>query len=105
VFAAKECKVRTTDRDFDRSDPTRTRPPPVVMFGATFGNLFASGPKLNYDVEPAFDARAFGVWTHARGRCKVRNHEMNRKHGNENDDVLKHVLKHVVIVVASLATG
>jgi hypothetical protein len=42
------------------------------MFGATFGNLFASGPKLNYDVDPAFDARAFGVWTHARGRCKVR---------------------------------
>ena len=43
-----------------------------IMFGATFGNLFASGPKLNYDVDPAFDARAFGVWTHARGRCKVR---------------------------------
>ena len=43
-----------------------------IMFGATFGNLFASGPKLNYDMDPAFDARAFGVWTHARGRCKVR---------------------------------
>lgn len=84
--------MRTADRDFDRSDPGIAIP--VVMFGATFGNLFASGPKLNYDVEPAFDARAFGVWTHARGRCKVRNHEMNRKHGNGND-----VLKHVVAVV------
>ena len=84
-------RMRTTDRDFG----SIRRP---VMFGATFGNLFASGPKLNYDVEPAFDARAFGVWTHARGRCKVRgrrNHEVNhRKHGNghdeNDDDVSKH---------------
>ena len=87
--------MRTTDRDFG----SIRRP---VMFGATFGNLFASGPKLNYDVEPAFDARAFGVWTHARGRCKVRrrrNHEVNESivnmDGNghdENDDgdVSKH---------------
>lgn len=59
----------------DRSiDPyTRARDD---MFGATFGNLFASGPKLNYDVDQPFDARAFGVWTHARGRCKVRKREM-----------------------------
>jgi len=41
------------------------------MFGS-FGNLFASGPKLNYDIERDFDARAFGVWRHSRGRSKVR---------------------------------
>jgi hypothetical protein len=41
------------------------------MFGS-FGNLFASGPKLNYDVDRDFDVRAFGVWRHARARSKVR---------------------------------
>jgi hypothetical protein len=41
------------------------------MFGS-FGNLFASGPKLNYDVDKDFDVRAFGVWRHARARSKVR---------------------------------
>jgi hypothetical protein len=39
----------------------------------TLGNLFASGPRLKYDLEGSFgDVASFGAWTHARGRCQVR---------------------------------
>ena len=61
--------IRDAD-DADDSAPTPERAA-AAMFGS-FGNLFASGPKLNYDIERDFDARAFGVWRHSRGRSKVR---------------------------------
>jgi hypothetical protein len=50
------------------------------MFG-TLGSLFASGPRLKYDLGREFACRAFGVWTHRRGTCQVRRTNATRREG------------------------
>jgi hypothetical protein len=50
------------------------------MFG-TLGSLFASGPRLKYDLGREFAGRAFGVWTHRRGTCQVRRTNATRREG------------------------
>ena len=64
------------DFGYDVSDYCDVDP----MFG-TLGSLFASGPRLKYDLGREFAGRAFGVWTHRRGTCQVRRTNATRREG------------------------
>jgi len=55
-----------------------------AMFG-TLGSLFASGPRLKYDLGREFASSAFGVWTHRRGTCQVRRTRATRARARAMD--------------------